>query len=100
MEYVIVGLLGVVIVLLLVLVLRKNNNNNNEMTERLGHFEANINKEIGEFKFGFSKVLTHDFELLNERIEKKLTLINDRVNERLDQNFEKSNKTFMNVLER
>ena len=100
MEYVIVGLLGVVIVLLLVLVLRKNNNNNNEMTERLGHFEANINKEIGEFKFSFSKVLTHDFELLNERIEKKLTLINDRVNERLDQNFEKSNKTFMNVLER
>jgi DNA recombination protein RmuC len=70
------------------------------MTERLGHFEANINKEIGEFKFGFSKVLTQDFELLNERIEKKLTLINDRVNERLDQNFEKSNKTFMNVLER
>lgn len=100
MEYVIVGLLGVVIVLLLVLILRKNNNNNNEMTERLGHFEANINKEIGEFKFGFSKVLTQDFELLNERIEKKLTLINDRVNERLDQNFEKSNKTFMNVLER
>ena len=45
MEYVIVGLLGVVIVLLLVLVFRKNNNN--EMTERLGHFEANINKEIG-----------------------------------------------------
>ena len=98
MEYVIVGLLGVVIVLLLVLVFRKNNNN--EMTERLGHFEANINKEIGEFKYGFSKVLTQDFELLNERIEKRLTLINDRVNERLDQNFEKSNKTFMNVLER
>lgn len=98
MEYVIVGLLGVVIVLLLVVVFRKNNNN--EMTERLGHFEANINKEIGEFKYGFSKVLTQDFEFLNERIEKKLTLINDRVNERLDQNFEKSNKTFMNVLER
>ena len=98
MEYVIVGLLGIVIVLLVVLVFRKNNNN--EMTEKLGHFEANINKEIGEFKYGFSKVLTQDFELLNERIEKKLTLINDRVNERLDQNFEKSNKTFMNVLER
>ena len=47
MEYVIVGLLAVVIVLLLVLILRKNNNS--EMTERLGHFEANINKEIGEF---------------------------------------------------
>ena len=98
MEYVVIGLLVVVVILLLVLILRKNNNN--EMTERLGHFEANINKEIGEFKFSFSKVLTQDFELLNERIEKKLSLINDRVNERLDQNFEKSNKTFMNVLER
>ena len=98
MEYVIIGMLGLVLVLLLVLILRKNNNN--EMTERLGHFEANINKEIGEFKYSFSKVLTHDFEALNEKIEKKLTLINDRVNERLDQNFEKSNKTFMNVLER
>ncbi len=98
MEYVITGLLIVVIILLLVLIFRKNNNG--EMTERLGHFEANINKEIGEFKFGFSKVLTSDFEVLNENIQKKLTLINDRVNERLDQNFEKSNKTFMNVLER
>lgn len=98
MEYVILGLLCVVIVLLLVLVFRKNNNI--EMTERLGHFEANINKEIGEFKFGFSKVLTQDFELLAEKLEKKLTTINDKVNERLDQNFEKSNKTFMNVLER
>ncbi len=98
MEYVIIGMLGFIIVLLLVLILRKNNNN--DMTERLGHFEANINKEIGDFKFSFSKVLTHDFEVLNEKIEKKLTSINDKVNERLDQNFEKSNKTFMNVLER
>ena len=98
LEYIIIALLIVLIVLVLILICRKNNNN--EMTERLGHFEANINKEIGEFKYSFSKVLTSDFELLNERIEKKLSMINDRVNERLDQNFEKSNKTFMNVLER
>ena len=56
--------------------------------------------ETGDFKFDFSKVLTNDFEVLNERIERKLTLINDMVNERLDKNFEKSNKTFNNVLER
>ena len=98
MEYIIIGMLSLVLLLLLILLFRKNNNN--EMTERLGHFEANINKEIGEFKFSFSKVLTEDFNSLNERIEKKLSLINDKVNERLDQNFEKSNKTFMNVLQR
>lgn len=98
MEYIIIGLLVVVIVLVIILLLRKNNNN--DITERLGHFEANINKEIGEFKFSFSRELLTDFEKLNEKIERKLTLINDAVNERLDKNFEKSNKTFMSVLER
>ena len=97
-EYIIIGLLVIVIILLIVLLVRRNNNN--EMVERIGHFEANINKEIGEFKFTFSKDLMTDFEKLNERIERKLTLINDAVNERLDKNFEKSNKTFMDVLER
>ena len=96
--YIIIGLLVITIILILVLLLRKNPNN--DLTERLGHFEANINKEIGNFKFDFSKELLKDFEMLNEKIERKLTYINDAVNERLDQNFEKSNKTFMDVLER
>lgn len=98
LEYVIISMLALVIILLIVVLFKKQNNN--DLTERLGHFEANINKEIGDFKYSFSKGLTNDFELLNERIEKKLNNINDKVNERLDQNFEKSNKTFMNVLER
>jgi len=97
-DYIIIGLLVIVIIFLIVLLVRKNNNN--DFMERLGHFEANINKEIGSFKYEFSKGLSKDFEVLNERIEKRLMLINDKVNERLDQNFEKSNKTFMSVLER
>ena len=97
-EYIIICLLVIVIILLIVLLVRRNNNN--EMVERIGHFEANINKEIGEFKFTFSKDLMDTFEKLSERIERKLNLINDAVNERLDKNFEKSNKTFMDVLER
>lgn len=99
-EYIIIGLLAIVIVLLLVVIFRKNTSNNNDLMERIGHFEANINKEIGDFKYSFSKIITNDFDLMNDRMEKKLNQINDRVNERLDQNFEKSNKTFMNVLER
>ena len=96
--YIIIGMLGVVIILLIILLVRRQNNN--DLMERLGHFEANINKEIGNFKFDFSKVLTNDFDKLNENVIRKLTLINDAVNERLDKNFEKSNKTFMSVLER
>ena len=97
-EYIIIGLLVLVIILLIIVLLRKNNNN--DLTERLGHFEANINKEIGDFKLYFTKDLQNDFDKLNERIEKKLNYINDEVNQRLDVNFEKSNKTFMSVLER
>ncbi len=98
MEYIIIGLLVINLIFLLILVIRKNNNN--DLMEHLGHFEANISKEIGEFKLGFTKDLLNDFAKLNEKIENKLNLINDKVNERLDQNFEKSNKTFLNVLER
>lgn len=97
-EYIIIGLLVLIIILLIILIFRKNNNN--DLIERIGHFEANVNKEIGEFKFTFSKDLMDTFEKLSERIERKLNLINDAVNERLDKNFEKSNKTFMDVLER
>ena len=38
--------------------------------------------------------------VLNDRMEKKLTQINDKVNERLDDNFAKTNRTFTNILER
>ncbi len=99
LEYIIIGLLVLNLLLLIILLLKKNNGNN-DLTERLGHFEANINKEIGNFKFDFSKELLKDFDSLNEKIERKLMDINNIVNERIDKNFEKSNKTFLDVLER
>ncbi len=98
MEYIIIGLLILVCLLLIVLIFKRNNNT--DLVERLGNFEGRINKEIGEFKFYFSKELNNDFDKLSEKISNKLSIINDRVNERLDQNFERSNRTFSNVLER
>ena len=44
--------------------------------------------------------LNSDFNKLSERQDQRLILMNEKVNERLDQNFEKTNKTFSNVLER
>ena len=98
MEYIIIGLL-VLILILVVISLFKNINESN-ITERLGRFEVNITKELGEFKNSLSKDLKEDFTNLNEQVEKRLLLINEKVNERLDQNFDKTNKTFMSVLER
>lgn len=98
MDYIIIGLL-VVIIILTVISLFKNINESN-ITERLGKLEVSMMKEMGNFKNDLSRDLNDDFTKLNEGVEKRLLLINDKVNERLDQNFEKTNKTFQNVIER
>lgn len=96
----------VILILLIVnlcfvgLLLLRNNNGTADTTERLGRFETNVTKEIGEFKIDFTNHLRTDFDKLNQSVERKLLEINDRVNQRLDENFDKTNKTFQNVLER
>lgn len=98
LEYVIIGLLVVVIIIQIIVLIRKNNNL--DIVDRMGLLEKNMTKDIGDFKYDFASSLKSDFERQNETIERRLNLINERVNERLDVNFEKTNKTFTNVLER
>ena len=62
--------------------------------------ELSMVKEIGEFKVNFASDIRKDFDTLDEKVDRKLTEINNRVTERLDQSLEKTNKTFANVLER
>ena len=56
--------------------------------------------DVNHIKDGLTRNLTDDFTKLNEGLEKRLIAINEAVNERINQNFEKTNKTFNNVLER
>ncbi len=98
MEYLIIGLLIIAIIIEVILLLKKKDSS--DITERLGRFETNITKEIGEFKLGFTNHLHEDFNKLNEQIVNRLNYINDKVNARLEDNFQKSNKTFNNILER
>lgn len=98
MDYVILGIL-VIILILVVISLFKNINESN-ITERLGKLEVSMMKEMGDFKNDLSRTMNEDFSKLNEQVERRLLAVNDKVNERLDQNFEKTNKTFMNVIER
>ena len=98
MEYIIIGMLGLVIILLLILVLRKRNDT--DIVDRMSKLELQVVKEIGEFKVGFTNDLRSDFDKLDEKIERKLMEINNKVTERLDQSLEKTNRTFTNVLER
>ncbi len=98
MEYLIILLLIILIILVTILLVRKNDNN--DTTERLGRFEVNIVKEINTFKDDFSKNLNTDFDKLNQKIEDRLLLIENKVNSRIDDNFEKTNKTFTSIVER
>ena len=98
MEYVLLGLL-IVIIIMLILVLLKGINEGH-IIEKIGKIETNVVKELGEFKGGLEKNINEDFNKQNDKLENRLRLINDAVNERLDKNFEKTNKTFTSVLER
>ncbi|MBR2138877.1 MAG: DNA recombination protein RmuC [Bacilli bacterium] len=98
MEYLVIGLLVVVIVLLIVLLVRKNDNS--DIYEKLNSNQISVIKEISNFKHDFSNGLNKDFNDLNDRIENKLNLINSKVNEKLEDGFEKTNKTFTEVMNR
>lgn len=98
MDYLIISLIVLNLIFLIILLLK--NKKGDGVTERIGRLETDLIKEIGEFKYYFSKSINEDFEKLNKKIEDRLILINEKVNERLDQNFEKTNKTFTSILER
>lgn len=98
MEYIIIGILVILLILTIILLFKGINEGN--VIEKIGKIETNVVKELGEFKGSLTKELNEDFNNQNEKLETRLRLINDQVNERLDQNFEKTNKTFTSVLER
>ena len=98
MDYVIIGLLVLIIILVIVSIVK--NINEAKITERLGKLETTLIKELSDYRESINSTMNNDFNNLNEKIEVKLRLINEKVSERIDENFEKTNKTFTNILER
>ena len=98
LDYIIIGLL--IIVIILVIIAISKNVNEGKITEKLGTLETTTVKELSSFQIDIMKTMNDNFNGLNDRMEKKLTQINDKVNERLDDNFAKTNRTFTNILER
>jgi len=97
MEYVIIGLLILIVLLLLIILFKKNNK---ELSEKLNRTEISLIKEIGDFKHSFYSDINKDFNALNDRIDNKLNMINNKVNEKLQDGFDKTNRTFNDVLVR
>ena len=95
-DYIVIILLIILIILVIILLFKGNNN----LIDKMGRLELNTIKELSNFRNELSKSITEDFDKLENKVEYRLITINDKVNERLDENFNKTNKTFTNVLER
>ena len=98
MDYIIIA--GIVIIIILVIISIIKNVNESNITERLGKLETNVVKELSTFQVDLMKTMNDNFDKTNNRVEERLININDRVNEPLDENFNKTNRTFTSVLER
>ena len=98
MQYIIIGLLVLILIVVIISLFKGVNEAN--ITERIGKIETTTVKELGEFKESIKYGLDRDFSNLNKEIEDRLNRLDTKVNSRLDENFEKTNKTFTTVLER
>ncbi len=127
MDYIIIGLLIAVIGLIIFLIIKltvsdkshdllltikdENTKLTNEVTEKLWEMKDKITNSIGEgskeniqdlnkFKDTLLEMMHKHFNDMNLRIEKQMENINKKVEFRLDEGFEKTNKTFTNIIER
>ena len=100
MEYIGIGLLVILIILVVILIFKGNSKGNLDMLERLSRFELSVTKNIADFKGDLEKNMMNDFQMMNEKMNLELENINKTVHERIDNNFDKTNKTFTEVVER
>ena len=70
------------------------------LAESIGKTEKETNKDLNEFKEILNKQIMGNFETLNKKIEEQMERINKKVEIRLDEGFDKTNKTFTNIVER
>lgn len=72
----------------------------NSITKSIGEGSKDNIKDLNEFKESLTKATTTNFEQMNRRIEEQMDRINKKVEFRLNEGFEKTNKTFTNIVER
>lgn len=71
-----------------------------DVLERNANFENKLSKYLQDVTIGLSNDLNTHFTSQNEVLENRLNQINKKVNESLDEGFEKTQKTFTNIVER
>ena len=70
------------------------------LAESIGKSGKETIKDLNEFKEGLNKGIFDNFDNLNHKIEEQMERINKKVELRLSEGFDKTNKTFTNIVER
>lgn len=71
-----------------------------EIANSIGKGSKESVKDLNEFKEGLNKDILGNFTALNLKIEEQMERINKKVELRLSEGFDKTNKTFTNIVER
>lgn len=117
MEYIPIGLMVLLIGLMIYLIINLKNTKNQEpkdsskQKEAQGELKLYFQKEYGELKFEMGKLFSesskvnqldlNDFkDNIMKHIDLQMKQINEKVETRLGEGFDKTNKTFVNVMER
>ncbi len=69
-------------------------------TGNMAEFQVKVNQEFGVFQEKINAKLTTDFGNLTNALDQRMNAINAKVEERLNQGFEATNKTFVQIAER
>ncbi|KFZ25740.1 MAG: DNA recombination protein RmuC [Candidatus Izimaplasma bacterium HR2] len=81
-------------------IIKENSDLKLELANSIGKSSKENIKDLNEFKEGLNKEILENFESLNNKIEQQMDRINKKVEFRLSEGFEKTNKTFTNIVER
>lgn len=71
-----------------------------EIANSIGKGSKESVKDLNEFKEGLNRDILLNFSALNLKIEEQMERINKKVEIRLSEGFDKTNKTFTNIVER
>lgn len=83
-----------------ILIIEKLENISSRMNRDFLNFREGTSQYINESNIRLAESLSNNFNTLTKRIDDNLNNINKRVDDRLSESFDKTNKTFANILER
>ncbi len=81
-------------------IIKENSEIKLELANSISKSSKESIKDLNDFKEGLSKDILINFEALNTKIEQQMERINKKVEFRLNEGFDKTNKTFTNIVER